>query len=117
MNEGYQFVFSPTLFNYFARHFISYVLSIFLIIMAVIYLLDVVEFLRRGASKDSISLGLILEMAILKALALVIKYSFAVLFGSMMAFTKIVKSRELVAAHAAGFTIWQIIIPSICGFL
>ena len=107
--------FSPTLFNYFARHFISYVLSIFLIIMAVIYLLDVVEFLRRGASKDSISLGLILEMAILKAPSIGHKIlPFAVLFGSMMAFTKIVKSRELVAAHAAGFTIWQIIIPSIC---
>jgi len=107
--------FSPTLFNYFARHFIFYVLSIFLIIIAVIYLLDVVEFLRRGASKESISLGLILEMAILKAPSIGHKIlPFAVLFGSMMAFTKIVKSRELVATHAAGFTIWQIIIPSIC---
>jgi lipopolysaccharide export system permease protein len=106
--------FSPTLFTYFARHFISYVLSIFLIIMAIIFLLDVVEFLRRGASKETVSMALILEMAILKAPSIGYKIlPFAVLFGSMMAFAKIVNSSELVAAHAAGLTIWQILIPSI----
>ena len=94
MNESYSLFL--TLFNYFARHFISYVLSIFLIIIAVIYLLDIVEFLHRGASKDSISLGLILEMAILKAPSIGHKIlPFAVLFGSMMAFTKIAKAENL----------------------
>lgn len=109
---------SPTLFSYFGKHFLAYVLGTFVVVMAIIFLFDVAELLRRGVSKEGISLSLILEMAILKAPNVGYKIlPFAVLFGSMMAFINIVRNRELVAAHSAGITVWQVLLPAITAVL
>ncbi len=89
-------------------------MAIFLAIIAVIFLLDSVELLRRGVNKEGISLGLIFEMAMLKAPNIGYKtLPFAVLFGSMMVFSKIVKNKELVAVQSAGVTMWQVLVPAI----
>ena len=86
----------------------------FLAIMAVVFLLDTIELIRRSANKENVPISLILEMATLKAPEIGQKiFPFSVLFGSMMVFTKMVKNQELIAAQSAGVSIWQFLLPAL----
>ena len=105
---------STTLSIYFAKQFILYLIGMFLAIMAVVFLLDTIELMRRSANKENVPISLILEMAILKAPEIGQKiFPFSVLFGSMMVFTKMVKNQELIAAQSAGVSIWQFLLPAL----
>ena len=56
-----------TLSSYFGRQFILWVIGTFLAIMGIVFLVDLVELLRRASDKDDASFGTIMEMALLKA--------------------------------------------------
>lgn len=105
---------STTLSSYFGRQFVVCVIGTFLAIMAVVFLLDMIELLRRAADKEDASFGLILEMAVLKAPRIgQTIFPFAVLFGGMMAFTRMTRSHELVVARSAGVSVWQFLLPAL----
>lgn len=105
---------SLTLSSYFGRQFIGWVIGTFLAIMAIVFLLDLVELLRRGASKEAATLPVLIQMAALKAphMGQTI-LPFAVLFGGMLAFTRMTRSHELVVARAAGVSVWQFLLPAV----
>jgi len=104
---------SATLSAYFGRQFIVWVLGTFLAIMAIVFLLDLIELLRRAADKDA-SFGVVLEMAVLKAPQIgQAVFPFAVLAGGMMAFTRMTRSQELVVARSAGVSVWQFLLPAL----
>ena len=53
---------STTLSSYFGRQFLAAVFGTFMAIMAVVFLLDLIELLRRGANREDASLLLLAEM-------------------------------------------------------
>jgi len=106
--------YSWTLLGYFGRQFTVWVLGTFGAIMAIVFLLDLIELMRRGATKEQASFPILLEMAFLKLPQMGMQIlPFAVLFGSMMAFTRLTRTNELVVARAAGVSVWQFLTPAI----
>ncbi|NQW10854.1 MAG: LPS export ABC transporter permease LptG [Alphaproteobacteria bacterium] len=105
---------SWTLSAYFGRQFTFWVLGTFCAIMAIVFLLDLIELLRRGAAKENAHFAVLLQMALLKMPHMGQQIlPFAMLFGSMMAFTRLTRTNELVVARAAGVSVWQFLMPAI----
>jgi lipopolysaccharide export system permease protein len=105
---------SWTLLGYFGRQFTIWVLGTFAAIMSIVFLLDLIELMRRGAAKEEASFPILLEMAFLKLPFMGMQIlPFAVLFGSMMAFTRLTRTNELVVARAAGVSVWQFLMPAL----
>ncbi|MDF1791089.1 MAG: LPS export ABC transporter permease LptG [Thalassobaculaceae bacterium] len=106
--------FSWTLSGYIGRQFTVWVLGSFAAIIAIVFLLDFIELLRRGAGKENAYFIVLLQMALLKLPNMARQIMpFAVLFGSMLAFTKLTRTNELVVARAAGVSVWQFMMPAI----
>ena len=105
---------SATLSSYFGRQFIFWVVGTFLAIMGIVFLIDLVELLRRASDKEGASLATIVEMALLKAPQMgQAVFPFAILAGGMMAFTRMTRNQELVVARSAGVSVWQFLLPAL----
>lgn len=101
-----------TLPLYVARLFANGIFTTLGGLMALIMLLDTVELTRRTANKPNVSFTNVLEMALMKAPEMALRIlPFAVLIGAMMALTKLTRRSELVAARAAGISVWQFLRP------
>lgn len=97
---------------YIARNFFLAFIIVFAVFMFVIFLFETVELLRRAASAEGTTMSLIFRMGILKLPFMAQQtFPFAVLFGGMIAFWRLTRSRELVVARAAGMSAWQFLIP------
>jgi lipopolysaccharide export system permease protein len=105
---------AATVSGYIGRQFLLWFGVVFGTMLAIIFLLDFVELIRRGGGKADATLGLLLQMAVLK-----LPYMgqevlpFAVLFGAMMAFWRLTRTNELVVARAAGLSVWQFLAPAL----
>lgn len=101
-----------TISLYIARHFLQSILVGMGGLMAVVFLLDTVELIRR-ASGRAVGLGTLVEMSFLKAPEMAARIlPFAVMIGAMVALTKLTRTSELTAARAAGMSVWQILRPA-----
>ncbi|MBT5265254.1 MAG: LPS export ABC transporter permease LptG [Rhodospirillaceae bacterium] len=105
---------SGTLSAYFGRQFLFWVLGTFAAILAVVFLIDLIELLRRGANREAATFGLMIQLAALKLPNMgQTVFPYAVLFGGMLAFTRMTRSHELVVARAAGVSVWQFLLPAL----
>lgn len=83
-------------------------------LLAVIYLFDTVELIRRASKVDGVPLSLILQMGLLKLPEVgQILFPFAILFGAMFTFWQLNRRHELVVVRSAGFSVWQLLAPVI----
>lgn len=105
---------SWTLSRYLGRQFVSGMAIVLGGCMCLIFLVDVVELLRRAASKPDVGLNLVFTMALLE-LPNVSEAAlpFAVLFGAIWTFVRLTRSNELVIARASGVSVWQFIAPAL----
>src|SRR3954468_15644686 len=105
---------SPTLSRYIGRQFLVWFGVFFSGLAFIILIADLLELLRRSASKPDATLGLVVEMAVFKlphtAEALT---PFAILFSGIMAFWRLTRSNELVVARAVGVSVWQFMLPAV----
>jgi lipopolysaccharide export system permease protein len=102
---------STTLMAYLARRFIGSVLVVFAALSAVALSLDLADLFTRTGDRG-ISASVIISMSLLKLPDIAQKLlPFAVLLGSVLAFAKMSKSHELVAARAAGISAWEFLAP------
>jgi len=105
---------SPTLSRYIGRQFLIWFGVFFAGLAFIIFVADVLELLRRSASKPDATLGIVLGMAVFKlphtAEALM---PFAILFSGIMAFWRLTRSNELVVARAVGVSVWQFMLPAV----
>lgn len=103
---------STTLSRYVGRQFLLSCLSVFLLLATLAFVIDVVEMLRRSASKADATLQIVLSMSLLK-LPNISEHlmPFAVLFGGMIAFARLTRSREVVVVRSAGVSVWQFLLP------
>lgn len=105
---------SGTLSLYIGRGFLISFLAFFVGLLALILLLDIIELLRRGASKPDVTFALTLEMALMKLPHMgQLLFPFAALFGGMTAFWRLTRSNELAVTRAAGISVWQFILPAL----
>lgn len=104
---------SFTLFSYITKQFLIS-LGIVLFTFAVItMLIDVVELFRRAHNKD-VSLFIIMQMVLLKFPQTVNKMMpFAILVGTVMSYSKMTRSNELVIVRSAGVSVWQFLFPAV----
>ena len=104
---------STTLSLYIGRQFMIWFGVFFSGLAFIIFIADVLELLRRSASKPDATLGIVLGMAAFKlphtAEALM---PFAILFSGIMAFWRLTRSNELVVARAVGVSVWQFMLPA-----
>ena len=77
---------------------------------------DMVELLRRAYGRPGVGLGTVLLMAVLHLPFLLQKLMpFGVLFGTMLTFQRLTRTHELVAARAAGVSVWQFLLAGAAG--
>ncbi len=105
---------SPTLSRYIARRFLSSFALVFGVLVAVAFLIDLVNLGDRASSREEAGFGLVLEMALLRAPFLAQKaLPFALLFGAMLTYVWLERTHELVVSRAAGVSAWQFLLPSL----
>ena len=103
-----------TLSIYIGKKFIAGIALVFAIIMAIIFLFDFVELMRRGLSHD-VPIAIIVGMGLLKLSSMVQQIlPFAILLGGILSFTRLTATSELVVTRAAGVSAWQFLMPAFC---
>lgn len=103
---------SSTLSVYIGRHFLVGFLALFGIFLMIILTVDVIELMRRTASRPNVSLTMVVEMALLKLPHMGQKiFPFAALFGAMGIFWRLTRHHELEVTRAAGVSAWQFLLP------
>ena len=99
---------------YIGRQFLASFLVVFMVFVMLILVVDIIELLRRSASRPDITFSMVLEMALLKLPHMGQQtFPFAVLFGGMAAFWRLTRNHELMVTRAAGVSAWQILLPVI----
>jgi lipopolysaccharide export system permease protein len=105
---------AKTLSAYIARQFFIWFCSVFGAMVAITFLLDYIELLRRGGTRAQATWGILLEMAALKLPHTAQDVMpFAILFGTMLVFWRLTRSNELIVARAAGVSVWGFLTPAV----
>jgi lipopolysaccharide export system permease protein len=104
----------PTFAAYIGRQFLTWWLSAFLVLVALIALFDTIENLRRTASwADSSALDAITMMAFKLPHLAQEAIPFTVLFGGMMAFWRLNRHQEFIVARSSGISAWEFLLPAL----
>ncbi len=105
---------SATLAAYLARQFLASLLTVLLFAALIILLFDGLELLRRAAGQPEATMTTIAGMALLRLPTLLLTVlPLCILFGAMIAFWRLTRSRELVVARASGLSAWQFLAPAL----
>ncbi len=100
-----------TLPLYICKHYLFAFFMIFAGILGVIFVFDVIELLRRTASKD-VGYGVVLLMSVLHLPDITQKIlPFITLFAAMLTLWRLTRSQELIIARASGISVWQFLTP------
>jgi lipopolysaccharide export system permease protein len=102
-----------TLARYISIRFIQAIAMVFLTVFGLIYMIDLVELLRRAGDGIPVSSLTLARLSFFRTPSVAEKIlPFAVLFGSLMAFLGLSRKLELVIARAAGISVWQFGFPA-----
>lgn len=103
---------SLTLARYLSGRYLLTLLYFLGGLLALIYLLDLVELLRRAGKQEDVPLSIVLKMGLFKLpdVGQVI-LPFAILFSGMYTFWTLTKQYELAVIRAAGLSVWQFLLP------
>jgi lipopolysaccharide export system permease protein len=106
--------FAGTLSTYIARQFFVWFAAVFGTMVSVTFLLEYIELLRRAGTRAQATWGTLLEMAVLKLPHTAQDVMpFGILFGTMLVFWRLTRSNELIAARAAGVSVWGFLTPAV----
>ncbi len=101
-----------TLGRYLALRFLKTIFAAFAAIFVLIYVIDLVEMLRRSGDTPGGTGPLMAWLSFLHTPGIAEQaLPFAVLFGAMAAFLNLSRKLELAVARAAGLSVWQFISP------
>ena len=96
-----------TLMAYVARRFAAMALLMVLALSALVALFDLIELLRRAATRPDANFVLVSQIAALRLPYVAMQIlPFAVLLGGIIAFWRLTRFSELVVARAAGISAW-----------
>jgi len=96
-----------TLTLYVSRRFAAMTLAMLAALAGLVALFDLIELLRRAATRPEATFGLVAEIAALRLPFVAMQIlPFAILLGGIVAFWRLTRSSELVVARAAGISAW-----------
>jgi len=96
-----------TLMDYVARRFAAMTLLMVLALSCLVALFDLIELLRRAATRPDANFALVSQIAGLRLPYVAMQIlPFAVLLGGIIAFWRLTRFSELVVARAAGISAW-----------
>ena len=105
---------SSTLSSYIGRQLLIGVGIALFALCVLIFLFDVVELIRRSASKPDVTIGIVLQLALLHMPYMIQRViPYAVLIGVMLVLAKFGRTSELVVTRASGTSVWQFLFPGI----
>lgn len=100
--------------RYVSRRLLTAIAGVFLACAGLIFLIDLVEMLRRASGHDDIGLGVLALMALFRTPAFSEQVlPFAVLIGAMTALLNLGRRNELAVARAVGMSVWHFLTPSL----
>jgi lipopolysaccharide export system permease protein len=103
-----------TLARYLSLRFLLMISAVFVLNSAMIYVVDLVELLRRSGNIRGISAGYMAYLALLRAPSLAEQVlPFCVLFGAMATFLILSRKLELLIARAVGVSVWGFLLPPV----
>lgn len=109
---------AKTLSAYIGRQFLVWFCTVFGAMVAIAFLLDFIELIRRAGTRAHVTLGVLLEMAALKLPETAQQIlPFGILFGTMLAFWRLTRNNEMVVVRAAGVSVWQFLAPAVLAAL
>ena len=108
--------FATTLTLYVARVFAFHMLGMLAALTGIVALFDLIELLRRAATRPEATFAVVAEIAGLRLpWAMMQILPFAVLLGGILAFWRLTRSSELIVARATGLSAWQFLAgPTLC---
>jgi lipopolysaccharide export system permease protein len=102
-----------TLSVYISRQFLASFLMVLGIFAMLVFMIDTLELLRKVSSKD-VSIFTVLNMGFLKMpLSIQMIMPFIILISTVLAYTKLSRTHELVVIRAAGVSVWEFMLPSV----
>ncbi|MBU6235784.1 MAG: LPS export ABC transporter permease LptG [Alphaproteobacteria bacterium] len=103
---------NPLLSRYLIGNFLRMFFGITTGLLAIVYIFEVLELMRRAADHTDVGIGVVLKMGLYKLPEIgQLLLPFAVLFAAMACFWWLSKRHELTAMRAAGFSAWQFVAP------
>jgi lipopolysaccharide export system permease protein len=103
-----------TLARYLSLRFLLMISAVFVLNSAMIYVVDLVELLRRSGNIAGVSPSSIAYLALLRAPSSSEQIlPFCVLFGAMATFLMLSRKLELLIARAVGVSVWGFLLPSV----
>lgn len=103
-----------TLGRYLSLRFIQTIGAVFLTVFGLIYMIDLVELIRRAGEGVQVSTLTLARLSFFRAPMIAEQVMpFAVLFGSIAAFLTLSRKLELVIARASGVSVWQFGFPPV----
>jgi lipopolysaccharide export system permease protein len=98
--------------RYISRHFFMQTMIVLGVMIGLIFIFDLVELMRRAASREHVDTFLVVQLALLKLPSMGQRViPFAILIGCILALSKLTKTQELIIARAAGVSVWQFLFP------
>lgn len=105
-------MFYQTLGLYIARRFLIMIAGVYAAFFVLIYLIDLVEMLRRTSGLQDVTSPFVAWLCLLRAPSVIEQVlPFVILASSMFAFSSLSRRLELVIARAAGVSAWQFLTP------
>lgn len=102
-----------TLGRYIGGMFLKWILGLFVGAMALVYMIDVLELVRRRSDGVDSVLALLAVSALRVPLIMEQVLPFAVLLGAIAALVSLSRRSELVVSRSAGLSVWQFTMPGI----
>jgi lipopolysaccharide export system permease protein len=97
---------------YLGRTYLTNFISLLAILLAIVYVFDTIELIRRAEKQDSVGLILVLQMGLLKLPEVgQLLLPFAVLFSAIFSFWQLSRRSELIIVRTSGFSVWQFLAP------
>ncbi|MBO5997923.1 MAG: LptF/LptG family permease [Alphaproteobacteria bacterium] len=103
----------PWLFSrYLAKKFLLTFLAVLFVLAALILLFDVIDLLRRAASREYVSFWDVVRLGLFKVpQTLPLILPFTILIAAVITFLLLSKTHELVIARSAGLSVWNFLTP------
>ncbi len=101
-----------TLTRYFAWRFLTAILGVFALCLLLIFLIDLIEILRRAGKYGGASIWTSIAITLLRLPTFSeLVLPFAVMIGSIGTFLAFSRSSELAVVRSVGMSVWQFVFP------
>ena len=98
--------------TYLIRQIVWNFFAVLLMVLAIVFMFEVVDLLRRVSDRPDIGWGFVLEMVLMKIpRTMDMVFPFVMMIAAMVTFWRFSKNSEFVIVRAAGVSVWGFLTP------